>query len=592
MSDDDLSSYIPHHGDRIRLRSRLRKQEKPQEKKNKLLTILQQKLELAQKKKSPHNTVSEEEEMRNPHRPFGNRNAVKQNRLIEIGWIHKTSQRSIQVRVNKGGGTRKLEVSKTVIKENIIEKAISLFFPNGMSAKGPTSDFNFDLWDFADRTIAPDITVADMYESTKMPILRFYLSTSQKNNNPINTSKMPESSATSPDAPNDKNTSLTYTSGESTVSQEDNQEGHHHGDIIHHAMEIAGLPMSDDDSLPDIFEQPALGLSDTKKSITLKLHRGHLLRELIDAFKNIDPTKDTVLVQMVMPDGRLEAAEDGGGVTRDALSDFWTSFYDQCTLGTKSKIPCLRHDFAEKEWQSVANIILFGWDSCRYIPIQLSLPFLQLCLYGRVSANILDAFFEVIPKDEAITLKNALSDWKLVDQDDLLDILELHECKTLPTSHNITRLLNEIAHKEIIQTSMFIVDCFQPILKQADIAEDRLIQLYSDLIPTPKVVNRMFKFPDPMCAEEQTVANHLRRLIRELKSETLRKFVRFRTGSDLMVSKEINVSFVNVSGLARRPIAHTCSCLLELSKTYESFPQFRSEFMAVLESNVWVMDII
>ena len=31
---------------------------------------------------------------------------------------------------------------------------------------------------------------------------------------------------------------------------------------------------------------------------------------------------------MVLPDGTLEAEEDGGGVTRDALSDFRTFFYD------------------------------------------------------------------------------------------------------------------------------------------------------------------------------------------------------------------------------------------------------------------------
>ncbi|XP_052245976.1 uncharacterized protein LOC127854906 [Dreissena polymorpha] len=295
---------------------------------------------------------------------------------------------------------------------------------------------------------------------------------------------------------------------------------------------------------------------------------------------------------MVMPDGRLEAAEDSGGVTRDALSEFWTAFYDQCTLGTKFKVPYLRHDFAEKEWQSVAKIIIFGWESCKYFPIQLSLPFIQLCIYEKYSANILDNFFDVIPQEEAITLRKALSDFTSVEQDDLMDALELHDCKTLPTSNNISKLLNEIAHKEIIQAPMFIADCLQPILKKLNITEDHLTQLYTDLIPTSKLVNKMFKFPEVMCAEEQTVAQHLRRFIRELNSDSLRKFVRFCTGSDLMVSKEIQVVFVNVSGLARRPIAHTCSCLLELSKSYESFPQFRSEFMGVLDSNVWVMDII
>ena len=47
---------------------------------------------------------------------------------------------------------------------------------------------------------------------------------------------------------------------------------------------------------------------------------------------------------MVLTDNTFEAKEDGGGVTRDALSDFWTSFYDRFTFGTKFKVPCLRRD--------------------------------------------------------------------------------------------------------------------------------------------------------------------------------------------------------------------------------------------------------
>jgi hypothetical protein len=589
MSDSDLTNYIPFHGDRLRVRAYLQKEKLPNKRRDKLLNVLQEKLEKARMKRGTDQTG--EDTMRNPHRPFGNRNATKMKRVIEIGWIHKNTHRSTQVRKNKGGGTRKLEVLKTATKTEILEQAISLFFPNGMSSKGPVTEFNFDLWDFADRTIGPDVTVANMYETTKMPVLRFYLSTTYRNN-PENISNEPKLRH----SPEKHNTTQSQLSQDLTVLQHDKQDDKEDNnftdrDILHHAMEISGLPISDDDSLPSLTDHHT-EVSTNSKHISLTLHRGHLLKELIEAFKNINPSENTVSVQMVMPDGGLEAAEDGGGVTRDALSDFWTNFYDQCTVGTKFKIPYLRHDFAECEWRSVANIIVFGWDSSRYFPIRLSQPFLQLCLFGKVSDNIMEAFFDIIPNDEVTTFRNALSNWESVDYDDLIEVLELHECKIRPTSQNISKILNEIAHKEIIQTPMFIVDCFQPILKQIDISEENLIQLYADLIPKPKIVNRILKFPESMCAEEQAVANHLRRFIRELNDGMLGKFIRFCTGSDLIVCKEIKVSFVNTSGLARRPIAHTCSCLLELSKSYESFPQFRSEFLAVLESNVWVMDII
>jgi hypothetical protein len=437
-----------------------------------------------------------------------------------------------------------------------------------------------------------------MYEQAKMPLLRFYLATTLKQKNSEEFSG-PSDSSTQQD---DIDVPVT---AESVISTLERLNQSSEGDILSHAMDVAGIPAADDDndSLPDLFsvtntlpdlfsvsnETP---VSQTIKEVPLKVHRGHLLHEFIKAFKEIDPNRDIVSIQMVMPDGNLEAAEDGGGVTRDSLAEFWHSFYEQCTIGTKFKIPILRHDFAEEEWRSVANIIVFGFKACGYFPIQLSQPFLELCLDGKPRASIIDAFFEIIPEDEAATLKKALSDYDLVDHDELLDILQIHDTKSLPTRQNIDKILNEIAHKEIIQTPMFIVDCFHPVLKHLDITDDQLNHMYSDLIPTPKSVNQLLKFPDVMCADEQTVANHLKRLIRELNVETLGKFVRFCTGSDLMINKEVKVAFVNVSGLARRPVAHTCSCLLELSKSYESFPQFRSEFMAVLRSNIWVMDII
>ena len=58
-----------------------------------------------------------------------------------------------------------------------------------------------------------------------------------------------------------------------------------------------------------------------------------------DAFKTIDLTNGVVSFEMVMRNGNVEVAEDGGGVTRDTLSEFWTSFFDQCTLGIGVKAP-------------------------------------------------------------------------------------------------------------------------------------------------------------------------------------------------------------------------------------------------------------
>lgn len=133
---------------------------------------------------------------------------------------------------------------------------------------------------------------------------------------------------------------------------------------------------------------------------------------------------------------------------------------------------------------------------------------------------------------------------------------------------------------------MFVCDCFHPVVK------NELDETYKKLIPTGRSVVGILSFPESMSADEINTCNHVKRFVKELTPEKLRRFLRFCTGSDLMVVDTITVNFVNVVGLARRPVAHTCSCLLELSKIFDGFPQFRSEFNSVLESNYWEMDII
>ncbi|KAK1899245.1 Interferon-induced GTP-binding protein Mx [Dissostichus eleginoides] len=62
--------------------------------------------------------------------------------------------------------------------------------------------------------------------------------------------------------------------------------------------------------------------------------------------------------------------------------------------------------------------------------------------------------------------------------------------------------------------------------------------------------------------------------------------------SDLIVTDSIYVGFEKMTEFTRTPIAHTCGNNLHIADSYENFPDLRSEFNAVLESNVWVMDIV
>lgn len=68
---------------------------------------------------------------------------------------------------------------------------------------------------------------------------------------------------------------------------------------------------------------------------------------------------------------------------------------------------------------------MFGWKSCGYFLTQLSPPSLEQSIF-------INAFFDTFAEDAATTLKRALPSFDSVDQDDLLDVLQIHNSKILP----------------------------------------------------------------------------------------------------------------------------------------------------------------
>ena len=68
----------------------------------------------------------------------------------------------------------------------------------------------------------------------------------------------------------------------------------------------------------------------------------------------------------------------------------------------------------------------------------------------------------------------------------------------------------------------------------------------------------------------------------------VRRFLCFTTGSSVLIANRISVTFNNLSGLARKPIAHTCGCVIELPSTYMSFLDFEQEFTAILAEDEYI----
>lgn len=331
----------------------------------------------------------------------------------------------------------------------------------------------------------------------------------------------------------------------------------------------------------------------SKTKVIIVVHRGNCLAELMAAFIDPNIMNKDVDIKRRFPNGNLEEGE-GSGVFCDCLSEFWEEFYSKCTLGRDVKTPYLRHEYQVQEWQAVARILLVGWTTVRYFPVLLPLPFLEEVLYGTCYSSVTESFLQYVSKEERKILSHALETFESVDKDELVDVLDAHDCHYNASEDTITELVTQLGHKALIQTPMYVIDCWKTILKSlADILPpQRLVKVIEKRVPTPKRVKELLKFPEKMTPLQNIVARHLKKYVGECDNTMLKSFLRFCTGADILFGKPITVQFIETSEFQCRPQAHTCGCYLMIPVNYQNYPDLRNDFDLVLRSSIWVMDIV
>ncbi|XP_048841872.1 uncharacterized protein LOC125714873 [Brienomyrus brachyistius] len=324
----------------------------------------------------------------------------------------------------------------------------------------------------------------------------------------------------------------------------------------------------------------------------LVVHRGNVLLELISHFSDESILSKNVKIQLVLPDGHFEMGHDDGGVVRDCLSEFWHDFYDQCTMGSSLKLPFLRHDFGQAQWESVGRIIAFGWRKEKYLPVRLAPVILEQAASGYIKSDLIENFLKFVPEGDQAVFESWRSDFDSVDKDELLEILDNYLCRKGPTANNFGDILQELAHKKLLQEPAYVIDQWATTLSTAGLEIEQILTTYEYLLPTSRKVVKSLSFPEALNTQEKDIQRYVTTYVRESDPQRLSLFLRFCTGSDLFLGKIISIIFTQIKGFQRRLIAHTCGCVLELSLHYDSYPDFRSEINKVLESNVWVMDIV
>ena len=306
-----------------------------------------------------------------------------------------------------------------------------------------------------------------------------------------------------------------------------------------------------------------------------------------------------------------EIAVDTGGVCRDMFSAFWEAAYLTEFDGSNLLVPAVHPGTDMAKLPALGAILSHGFLSCGFLPVRLAFPVIATVLLGPLvslpDAIIMESFIDFLSSYESSILRQAVEMARTTDQasyapylqDQLVDILSRLGCRELSTPRSVQQLVLGVARHEFLVKPLGALYALHAGVPKAHhdfwshFSVDELFTLYLSLNATPAAVIQKIEEPIQLNSAAARVFDYLIRFIGNMKQQELRLFLRFVTGSSVLIDKPITVTFNALSGFARRPTSHTCACSLQLPTTYVTYPEFAREFSMLLSSEVaWAMDAL
>ena len=302
-----------------------------------------------------------------------------------------------------------------------------------------------------------------------------------------------------------------------------------------------------------------------------------------------------------------EQAVDLGGVFRDMLAGFWEVAYQRLFDGSTLLTPAMHAGVDFLIFPLLGRVMSHGYLAGGYLPVQIAFPCLCTMLLenteGISDSMLLDAFASAISPVEASFLKGCFSVISSVFssgvQEKLVALLCRFGCRELPTPNKLRQQVIRVSRFEFVVKPMAAVAKIKEGIPPShcpfwrSLSIDNFHSIYKALAASPAKVLSMLEEPAVgMNQAQDRVYSYLVEYVGQMKCDEVRRFLRFITGSTVCVSTSIKVNFNTLTGLARRPISHTCTCTLDLSTEYQSYYDFSSEFDCILSDNqyTWLMD--
>lgn len=609
MTDEEVKSFIPSLGHRVAVRHYIQSEREKNPSaavtRKLLISRLRQKLNLPAEKDESGNSVTNKKHL------LGNSNARKDQRKIEFGWKHNS--KTIYKRF--GGGTRKVDVKKDTRKSELLQIGIGLFFPAGKSKMGKIEEFSVNLCDYSEVELPEDVTVGQIYDEAKLGTLKFYLTTENKNENRTTEKGSQEDGTVSEEVHVQKRIKTSSTSN-------DQEKGEPEGQVaimspVENMMPIQLDLLQESDDIvmlqiqeievsaaidPQVYDTGISEATNPATTIimqdlpatTIRLHRVTIMEEMITIFKSEDIMTTRLFVQLVD-----EVGADQSGVSREAYTEFWKGFLAKLAEGEDVRVPAICPQYGLEEWKAIARVLAKGMIDAKVFPLQIAKAFIMAVFFGEESVppeDLMSSFLLYLSEYERKAVESLLKGTGTEEEKDIvIDILDREGSHQLPENDGYRPILLQTAHKCIIQNSAYALEAMRLILPKylGDIIKtsNDINKLYDQLKPTVANVIQLFNAPDSLNKEESKVFGYLKQYIRSQNDAGLISLLQFLTASRVLSVSKIDLQFVKMTGLQRRPIAHTCGPMLELAVNYGSYRELRAEFDAILGSGYLNMDI-
>ena len=342
---------------------------------------------------------------------------------------------------------------------------------------------------------------------------------------------------------------------------------------------------------------------ETKFAPPHTINRTRILADVFALFSNTCMLQDYPL--------KIRFAEeigiDTGGVCRDMLAEFWQATFREFFDGSILLVPAVHAQSDMSVFRILGTILSHGYLFCNVLPTRITFPCMAAILLGsdvKISQDILlNSFVDYVSLYEQMVLKECFSITSGVFPEQLkaklMNLLDRFGFRQIPKPENLKRLLVEAARFEFLNKPLAALSSFnagipdneQPFWNAFSV--EQLHSLYMTLTASPSKVLQLLEDPPSQTPSEERVFQYLQQFIGNLSIEEAELFLRFVSGSCVCPTTKLKVAYNRLSGLARRPIAHTCGYTLELSCNYHNYSEFASELMTVLhDENSWRMDAL